>query len=56
VAVGKKAVIPCGACLQVLAEFCGPDLIVFVAATARPAGIKIFKLRDLLPRVFRLRS
>ena len=49
---GKKSVVPCGACLQALAEFCKPDLIVFAATAARPAKVKIFKLRDLLPYVF----
>lgn len=53
---GKKIVVPCGACLQALAEFCNPDLIVLVATAARPARIKIFKLRDLLPLAFHFRS
>lgn len=50
-----KPVVPCGACLQALAEFCKPDLIVLVASAGRPARIKIFKLRDLLPHAFRFR-
>ena len=53
---GKETVVPCGACLQVLAEFCGPDLIVIAVSAARPDKVKIFKLRDLLPRVFKFRS
>ena len=48
-----KPVVPCGACLQALAEFCKPDLIVLVASAIRPDKIKIFKLRDLLPHAFR---
>ena len=56
VAGKKKAVVPCGACLQALAEFCKPDLIVLAATAARPAKIKIFKLRDLLPLAFRFKS
>ena len=52
---GKKPVGPCGACLQALAEFCRPDLIVLVAAAARPDKIIIYKLRDLLPHTFRFR-
>lgn len=55
-ASGRKPVVPCGACLQALAEFCKPDLIVLVATTARPAKIKFFELRDLLPYVFQLDS
>lgn len=38
---------PCGACLQVLAEFCPPDFPVILADGAHP-------LRDFLPRQFRL--
>lgn len=53
---GRSAVVPCGACLQVLAEFCKPDLIVLTADAAKPARIKIFTLRDLLPHAFRFRS
>lgn len=52
---GKKPSVPCGACLQALAEFCKPDLIVLAATAARPVRIKIFKLRDLLPHAFRFR-
>jgi cytidine deaminase len=50
---GKNIVVPCGACLQALAEFCQPDLIVLAATATSPARIKIFKLCDLLPRVFK---
>lgn len=53
---GGKIVVPCGACLQALAEFCRPDLIVLLAAATRPDKIKVFKLRDLLPHAFRFRS
>lgn len=53
---GKKPAVPCGACLQALAEFCKPGLIILTASAASPARIKIFKLHDLLPRAFRLRS
>lgn len=38
---------PCGACLQVLAEFCPPDFPVILADGAH-------LLRDFLPRQFRL--
>lgn len=53
---GEKPAVPCGACLQALAEFCKPDLIIITACAAGPARIKIFKLHDLLPRAFRLDS
>ena len=49
-----KTVVPCGACLQALAEFCGPGFIVIAVSASKPSGIKIFKLRDLLPRAFHL--
>ena len=35
---------PCGACLQVLSEFCGDDLVIILA--------KGFKLSDFLPMRF----
>jgi cytidine deaminase len=53
VAPGGKPIVPCGACLQALAEFCGPDFTVLAAAATGPAKIKIFKLRDLLPLAFK---
>ncbi|HBT47696.1 MAG TPA: cytidine deaminase [Peptococcaceae bacterium] len=44
---------PCGACLQVLAEF-GPDLEII---TGRPQGqILKERLKNLLPQAFGLRS
>jgi cytidine deaminase len=49
-----KTVVPCGACLQALAEFCAPGMSVIMVSTSGPAGMKIYKLRDLLPRAFRL--
>jgi cytidine deaminase len=46
---------PCGACRQVLAEFCGPDVPVFVAhATARSRSTAL-SLGRLLPMRFRLK-
>ncbi|MDD5484286.1 MAG: cytidine deaminase [Kiritimatiellae bacterium] len=55
-ASGRRPAVPCGACLQALAEFCGPDLIVLTAAGASPGRVRIFKLRDLLPRAFCFRT
>lgn len=41
--------IPCGACLQVLAEFCGPDFPVLLTD-----GVHL--LREFLPCQFRLKK
>jgi cytidine deaminase len=46
---------PCGACRQVLAEFCGPELPVFIAAIDRPDSIETTSLGALLPDSFKLR-
>jgi len=51
---GQTAPMPCGACLQALAEFCRPDFIIVTAAARNPAAISVYSLKDLLPRVFRL--
>jgi len=40
---------PCGACRQVLAEFCTPELPVHVA---RGAGFETLTLGELLPHTF----
>lgn len=52
---GKNGVIadyamPCGACRQVLAEFCNVDFKVYVGINEN--DIKEFKLGDLLPYSF----
>ena len=52
---GKKGEItdfamPCGACRQVLAEFCGADFKVFVGVSEN--DIKEYKLSELLPYSF----
>ena len=46
------APFPCGACRQVLSEFCGPDFPVHVATTD---GHKTIALGELLPHAFDLR-
>lgn len=46
----EPAVWPCGACLQVLAEFAAPDCTVAVARGAEMAGTA--PLSELLPRGF----
>ena len=45
----KEACFPCGACLQVMSEFCGPDLDVVLARDGKP---EVYKFSDLMPRVF----
>lgn len=53
---GKKAAMPpCGACLQALAEFCGPDFQIIAGSAASAGGMRVFRLRELLPHVFRFR-
>jgi cytidine deaminase len=49
-----KAARPCGACLQVLAEFCGPDFPVSFASLDKPDRIERLTLGDLLPHTFKL--
>ena len=48
-ASGKPAPYPCGACRQVLAEFCRPDLPVYIAGDS---GIETLTLGELLPHGF----
>jgi len=52
----RKPVVPCGACLQALAEFCGPDFLVITGKGGSPKEMQIYQLRDLLPHVFRFRK
>jgi cytidine deaminase len=54
VAGGAGPAWPCGACRQALAEFCGADLPIHLAASKRPAAPKSVRLGALLPKVFRL--
>ena len=42
--------VPCGLCLQVMAEFCGPEFPVYLGTPASPGPA--VKLKDLLPRPF----
>ena len=39
-------IAPCGACLQVIAEFAAPDCGIVID------GVGVFRLSDLLPRAF----
>ena len=44
--------MPCGICLQALAEFCPPDFRIITAALS--GGYAAFTLKELLPRAFSL--
>ena len=48
-----EAALPCGACRQVLAEFCPPEMPVR-CVTLDGAVVRDFTLGELLPGVFRL--
>ncbi len=52
VAQKEELVVPCGMCLQVLSEFCGPEFPIYLGDTG---GIKEkVLLKELMPRVFKL--
>jgi len=46
---------PCGACRQLLYEY-APDATVFVADSRKPAVVRKFTVRELLPAGFRLEN
>ncbi len=52
-ASGEPTPFPCGACRQVLAEFCGSDFPVYIKS---PGGHETIPLGDLLPHAFELKS
>lgn len=52
-ASGEPAPFPCGACRQVLAEFCGPDLPVYIKSSE---GYETTTLGELLPHAFNLKA
>ncbi|HMP74419.1 MAG TPA: cytidine deaminase [Kiritimatiellia bacterium] len=45
---------PCGACRQVLSEFCPPETPVFIAPADRLDQVQTLTLGDLLPHQFKL--
>jgi len=49
----KTIPYPCGACRQVLSEFCAPETPVYVASAERPDIIEEMTIGDLLPKSFR---
>jgi cytidine deaminase len=50
VLITEPAAVPCGLCLQVMAEFCPKDFPIYLG-TPRSLGKKV-KLKDLLPHSF----
>ncbi|MDA0577318.1 MAG: cytidine deaminase [Verrucomicrobia bacterium] len=54
VADGPAIPFPCGACRQVLVEFCGPDTIVIIAVRNRLDQFQTLTLGKLLPHAFTL--
>ncbi|MFH0909317.1 MAG: cytidine deaminase [bacterium] len=54
VAGGRQMPYPCGACRQVLAEFCGPDTKVYVAPIRDLKHYETTTLGKLLPKTFSL--
>jgi len=55
VASGDDPPSPCGACRQVLAEFCSPDFTILLAALAKPDDVAVYRLDELLPHAFTLK-
>ncbi len=53
--IAPKAVPPCGACLQVLAEFCPPELPITMASLSGDET-RTTTLGELLPSAFKLKS
>ena len=54
VADGESMPYPCGACRQVLSEFCREELSVYVANAGRLENYEVACLADLLPHQFKL--
>ncbi len=48
-----RAARPCGACLQVLSEFCGPDFPVILSSLDKPGKAVAVTLGELLPQAFK---
>ena len=54
VGAGGQPAYPCGACRQVMAEFCGQDFPVYVARAGCLVDFEELRLGELLPRAFKL--
>lgn len=55
-AVGNQnsLLYPCGACRQVMAEFCGPDFPIYIAPIGRLNVFEELRLGILLPKSFKI--
>ncbi len=56
VASGDTPPLPCGACRQVMVEFCQGDLTVLLASLNMPGAIQTYRLDSLLPHAFSLNT
>lgn len=54
VAEGESLPYPCGACRQVLSEFCGDDFPVYIAHASALDDYTVVSFDDLLPHRFTL--
>jgi cytidine deaminase len=54
VVTGEKIFYPCGACRQVLVEFCPPAMPVLVATTGNIEAFEETTVGELLPKSFKL--
>lgn len=54
VSSGKELPYPCGACRQIMAEFCSPDFQIYIATSNSIASFVKLTLGELLPYSFRL--
>ena len=52
VADGDTMPYPCGACRQVLSEFCAPDFPIHIASANTPNAPETCTLGELLPKSF----
>lgn len=55
VAGRRQPVPPCGACLQVLSEFCGSAFPILLARPSPRSPVVCRRLGDFLPRAFKLK-
>lgn len=51
---GKEIPVPCGACRQVMSEFCKKDFIIYVAVSNNPDSYREYTLERLLPEAFKI--
>jgi cytidine deaminase len=47
---------PCGACRQVMSEFCSPDFVIVLASLNTPGTTETHTLGNLLPKTFSLKQ